>query len=505
MRGVCKAFPGVLALNEVDFDLLPREVHVLLGENGAGKSTLMKILSGSYQMDQGEIRLQGRPVSISGPRQAQSLGVRTIYQELNLIPHLSAAENIFLGNEPLRALGVLDQGRIVSDSRRLLRELGATFSPRTRVASLSIAEQQMVEVAKALSEKARILIMDEPTSALSDSEIAQLFSTVRRLQKKGTSVIYISHRLEELFEIGDRVTVLRDGRRIETRPVSQARIADLVRVMTDREIGDHFPRQKREPGEEVLRVEGLRLGKQLRCIDFSLRRGEVLGLAGLVGSGRTALARALFGAEPSAGGRVWMRGRPLRLRSPAQAIRQGIALLPEDRKSQGLVLGMSIQDNIALPNLDALSWLGVVQGKGVWALARRFIQDLRIKTPGPAQKAIFLSGGNQQKVALAKWLARDAEVLIFDEPTRGIDVGAKVEIYQLINRLAARGAAIVMISSELPEILGMSDRILVMHEGRISGEFAAGEATQQMLLSAAIGEERAECRRGRREGDAEER
>ncbi|MEE8586802.1 MAG: sugar ABC transporter ATP-binding protein, partial [Acidobacteriota bacterium] len=433
--------------------------------------------------------------AISSPRQAQSLGIRTIYQEFNLIPHLSAAENIFLGSEPLRGLGVIDQSRIFSEASRLLQEVGAAFSPRSRLGSLSLAEQQMVEVAKAISQQARILIMDEPTSALSDSEIAQLFTTVRRLQKKGTSVIYISHRLEELFEIGDRVTVLRDGRRIDTRPVRQTAVPDLVRLMTDREISNHFPKQKCELGEEVLRVEGLRLGRQLRGVDLSLRQGEVLGVAGLVGSGRTALARALFGAEPSSSGRIWMRGRRLRLRSPAQAIRQGIALLPEDRKSQGLVLGLSLQDNIALPNLDALSRLGVVKGRKVSALARRFIRDLRIKTPGPAQKVMFLSGGNQQKVALSKWLARDAEVLIFDEPTRGIDVGAKVEIYQLINRLTARGAAILMISSELPEILAMSDRILVLHEGRVSGEFAAEEATQEKLLSAAIGEGDGGCRR----------
>ncbi|MDA2925721.1 sugar ABC transporter ATP-binding protein [Acidobacteria bacterium AH-259-G07] len=488
MRGIRKSFPGVLALDNVNFALYPGEVHILLGENGAGKSTLVKILSGAYQKDGGEILIHGQAVEINNPRVAQELGISIIYQEFNLIPHLSAAENIFLGNEPEIFSGIVDRSQMSREAGRLLRELGVQFDPRTRVRSLGIAQQQMVEVAKALSVDARILIMDEPTSALTESEIRALFSTIQQLKEKGVAVIYISHRLEELFEVGDRVTVLRDAKYIATHSIRETSTAELIRLMANRDLKEHFPREKGELGEEVLRVEGLNRAPLLKDISFSLRQGEIVGIAGLLGAGRTELARAIFGADPIDSGRVLVKGQPVRINSPVSAIRQGIGFLTEDRKGQGLILVLPVKDNIALPNTDKLSRLGVIDSAAKEKLAQRFIHDLSIKTPGVEQKVMYLSGGNQQKVVLSKWLAREADILIFDEPTRGIDVGAKVEIYQLMNQLTARGAGIIMISSELPEILGMSDRILVMHRGRISGEFSAEEATEEKVLGAALGQ-----------------
>ena len=460
---------------------------MLLGENGAGKSTLMKILSGAYRKDSGEILIDGRRVEITGTRQAQELGISIIYQEFNLIPHLSAAENILprpradRGPRPPRpeeafsGCGTVDQG-----SRRSAR-------PSHAGQRLEVAEQQIVEIAKALSVDAKILIMDEPTSGLTRSEIERLFGTIGNLKEKGVALIYISHRMEELFEIGDRVTILRDGRYIATHPIAQVTAAQLVRLMADREIKEHFPKRKTAPGEELLRVERLNRRHHLRDVSFRLRRGEVVGLAGLLGSGRTALARALFGADPTDSGRVFVKGRERRIKSPADAIRLGIAFLTEDRKRNGLVLTLSVKHNVSLPNTRRLSRFGVMRGGEEKTLAERTVRELRIKTPGIDQKVMFLSGGNQQKVVLGKWLAHEADLVIFDEPTRGIDVGAKQEIHQLMNRLTAAGAGILMISSDLPEVLGMSDRILVMHRGRIAGELAAGEATQEKVLSLALG------------------
>ena len=487
LRGIVKHYPGVVALDGVDLDVQRAEVHVLLGENGAGKSTLMKIISGAVPRDAGEIFLDGVPADITNPRHAQTLGIGIIYQELNLVPHLTAGENILLGREPALAPGVIDQRQLVRAAQQQLDDLGVPIDACAVVRRLSVAQQQMVEVAKALSLNARVLIMDEPTSALSRQEIQELFATIRRLKAHGVAIIYISHRMEELFEIGDRVTVLRDGQHVGTRRIAETTMAELVRLMVGRDLRDQYPKQPAPLGAEALRVEHLRRDGVLHDISFTLRRGEVLGVAGLMGSGRTELARAIFGADAIDGGRVLISGQAEKISSPRAAIDLGLGFLAEDRKHQGLVLALSVQENICLPSVNRLSQFGVMQPARETAAAAQCIAELRIKTPGPHQRVVNLSGGNQQKVVLGKWLTTDADILIFDEPTRGIDVGAKVEIYQLINHLAARGAAVLMISSELPEILGMSDRILVMHAGRIAGEFTAAEATQEKLLAAALG------------------
>jgi ribose transport system ATP-binding protein len=487
LRGIRKAFPGVVALDGVDFELAAGEVHVLLGENGAGKSTLMKIISGAVARDAGDIEINGQPAAINGPREAQALGVGIIYQEFNLIPHLTAGENILLGREPALAPGVINQRKLMRIAQEQLDALGVAIDARAIVSRLSVAQQQMVEVAKALSLDARVLIMDEPTSALTAQEIHELFAAIRRLKARGVAIVYISHRMEELFAIGDRVTVLRDGRYVGTRRIGETKMAELVRMMVGRDLKDQFPKQRATVGDEVLRVERLQRNGVLHDISFALRRGEVVGLAGLMGSGRTELARAIFGADAIDGGKVFVRGEQKAITSPRTAIDLGLGLLTEDRKQQGLVLVLSVRENVCLPSVGRWSRAGVVQTQREADATEQRIRELRIKTPSALQRVVNLSGGNQQKVVLAKWLCTDADILIFDEPTRGIDVGAKVEIYQLMNQLAARGAAILMISSELPEILGMSDRILVMHAGRITGEFAASDATQEKLLAAALG------------------
>ncbi len=484
MSQISKTFPGVLALDRVDFELRRGEVHVLLGENGAGKSTLMKILSGAYQKSGGEIELDGVPINIKNPRHAQDLGISTIYQELNLIPHLSIAENIFLGREP-SSFAFIDQRALVRAARKLLNGLGLTVDPSARVKRLGIAEQQMVEVAKALSLETRILIMDEPTSALTQQEIKQLFATIRRLKEGGVSIIYISHRLEELFQIGDRVTVLRDGRSVATCEIADTGKPQLIRLMVNRELTEQFPKRQATIGEEVLRVEGLTTDG-LRDVSFSLHKGEVLGIAGLMGAGRTELACAIFGVEKIEAGQIYVKGEARRITSPRRAINCGIGFLTEDRKSQGLVLRLSVGENLCLPSVDKFSSWGIVDSNREKLACRRYVQELRIRTPSLKQKVSFLSGGNQQKVVLGKWLCSEADVFIFDEPTRGVDVGAKTEIYELMNRLTAQGVAILMISSELPEVLGMSDRVLVMRSGQIAGEFSAAEATQEKVLQCAL-------------------
>ena len=487
MQHISKNFPGVVALDDVHFELRRGEVHVLLGENGAGKSTLVKILSGAYQKSSGKILLEGNTTDIKNPKHAQELGVSIIYQELNLVSHLSAGENIFLGKEPIKALGVIDFKKLYGESQNILNELAVSIASKSLVKNLGIAEQQMVEVAKALSFESKILIMDEPTSALTEQEIKELFNAINRLKEKGVGIIYISHRIEELFEIGDRVTVLRDGKYVGTENISDTNSSKLIRMMVNRELDEKFPKQTAEKGVEILRVEGLTKRGKLNDINFSLFKGEVLGISGLLGSGRTELARAIFGVDKIDSGKISIKGKTINLKSPRDSINLGIGLLTEDRKSQGLVLNLSLKDNVCLPNLNMFTKYGVVNSKEENQTAKKYIRELRIKTPGIHQKVMFLSGGNQQKVVVSKWLCSHADILIFDEPTRGIDVGSKVEIYQLMNQLTASGVGILMISSELPEILGMSDRIMVMHQGKITGEFLKQDATQEKILKCALG------------------
>jgi len=486
MRGISKRYPGARALDNASLEVRAGEVHVVLGENGAGKSTLMKILSGAVRADSGEVLLDGHPVELGSPLRARRLGISIIYQELSLVPHLSVADNIFLGKTPTRWAGMVDSGRMRTDARRILDGLGVAIDCDAPVHGLRLAQQQMVEVARALSDDARILVMDEPTSALSQREVGELFATIERLTAKGVAVVYISHRMDEVFRIGDRVTVLRDGRDVATRRIADVTPGQLVRLMADREVADHYPRRERCHGEELLRVDRLH-GGGLKDISFVLRRGEILGIAGLVGAGRTRLARALVGADPVGERRVSVRGAPVRIESPADAARAGIGFLPEDRKQQGLVLRLSVERNVSLSHLSALARLGILDRAQERGEAEGSIASLRIRTPGPDQLVLNLSGGNQQKVVLAKWLAAHASILIFDEPTRGIDVAARQEIYLLMNRLVENGAGLIMISSDLPEVLGMSDRILVMRGGRVALEVAAEDATDARILQAALG------------------
>ncbi len=487
MRGICKTFPGVVALRDVDFDLRAGEVHVLVGENGAGKSTLIKILSGVHQADRGTIRLADAEVHLTSPRDAQRRGISTVYQEFNLVPQLTVDENIFLGQEPRRGwLGWVDRARRLQAAAELLRSLEIGVPPQGRVRALGVAEQQLVEIAKALSRDARIIVMDEPTAALTAHEIRRLFAAIQALTARRVGVIYISHRLEELAEIGDRVTVLRDGQRVGTAGVGTLPTDEIVRMMVGREVREKYPKAAVAPGEEILRVEGLVRRGVLHGVSFALRRGEILGIAGLVGAGRTELALTLFGAAPADAGTVFIKGRPRRFHSPRDAIRAGLALLPEDRKRQGLILVQSVATNIALPVAPRMARWGLLDYGRMHTLARRFAAALRIMTPSLARRVVYLSGGNQQKVVLAKWLATRSEVVIFDEPTRGIDVGAKIEVYQLMNELVRQGVGIVMISSELPEVLGMSDRILVMRQGRVAGEFHRQDATAERVMAAAL-------------------
>lgn len=488
MRGIAKAFPGVQALSDVSFTLYAGEIHALVGENGAGKSTLMNILTGAVPKDAGTILLRGQPVEITDPRRAIELGIAIIHQELTLIPHLTVAQNIYLGREPRgRVPGTVDWAALNRQAGELLARLGLDLRPTTPVAELSIAQRQMVEVAKALSLNADIIAMDEPTSALSEREVETLFGFIRQLRRQGVGLIYISHRIAEVFALADRVTVLRDGRHVGTAPVQAVDEAQIINWMVGRTLNELYPKTSRPQPEVVLKVEGLRRANSLHDISFELHRGEILGLAGLVGAGRTDVVRALFGIDPVDGGRIWLEGRPVRITSPQEAIRLGIGLVPEDRKAQGLFLGMAVRQNITLTRLRDLSRVGVIDRRRQDGLARQYVEELRIRTPNLSQRLRTLSGGNQQKVVIARWLTLNPKVLLLDEPTRGIDVGAKVEIYALMSELAARGVGIVMISSELPEILGVCDRILVMRGGQVVGEFDRAEATQDAIMTLATG------------------
>ena len=486
MRGIAKAFPGVQALAGVDLEVRSGEVHVLLGENGAGKSTLMKILSGALQRDAGTIEIEGRAVALANPREARDARIAIIHQELALVPEMTVAENIYLGRAPTR-FGLLDHGPMVRGASELLARLGSTTDPNELVGTLSIAQQQLVEIARALSLDARILIMDEPTSALTERETARLFETIRSLTARGVAIIYISHRLDEIFAIGDRITVLRDGRHVVTQPIIAADRRELVRLMANRDVDELVPASTRVAGKLRLRIENLSHGAALHGVSFGVRSGEIVGFAGLLGAGRTEIARAVFGLELDVSGRIFVDDREVTIRSPRDAIAAGIGFVTEDRKREGLVLGRSVRDNVALPILSRLARLGVVRSRHEHSTAEDAVRDLNIRTPSVRQLAVHLSGGNQQKIVLAKWLATGARILFLDEPTRGIDVGSKQEIYLLINQLAADGVAIVLMSSDLPEVLGLSDRVLVMREGRIAGEFARADATPEAVMACAVG------------------
>jgi len=486
MEGIEKSFPGVKALDGVSLELRAGEVLALVGENGAGKSTLIKVLSGAHRPDSGRLLLGGEPLVVASPADAQRAGIAVIYQEFNLVPTLTARENIFLGQERTVG-GFLRRRRERRAALDLFSRMGVEIDPEAVCRSLTVAQQQVVEIAKALSLRARILVMDEPTATLSTDEVERLFAIIRDLKRQGIGVIYISHRLDEVFEVADRVMVLRDGQRIATRPVGEVTRDELIEMMVGRKLENEFPKERAEIGSPRLVVRGLARGRWVRGVSFCVRGGEVLALTGLVGSGRTETARLIFGADRPESGSVELDGRPLRIRSPRDAIRNGICLLTEDRKTQGLVLVHSVRENFALPNLPRLNRLGFVAGRREREALDRLAQSLRIRMTSPEQRVGTLSGGNQQKVVLAKWLEANSEAIIFDEPTRGIDVGAKYEIYLLMNRLAAQGKAILMISSELPEVLGMADRILVMHDGRITGEITdVASATQEQILRYAV-------------------
>ena len=485
LKGISKSFPGVQALKNVSLRVCEGEVMALLGENGAGKSTLMKCLTGVFIRDEGTITFLGRDVVYQNARQAQEDGIAIIHQELNLIPKMKVYENIYLGRELRTNRGTLDKKRMIETTREQLANIRVYLDPQVVVGTLSIAQQQMVEIAKALLLNAKVIVMDEPTDTLPDEEVESLFTIIRELRRQGKGIVYITHRLKEVFEICDRATILRDGSLIDERFVSELTQDSLISMLVGRDLEHQFPYEPLEQGEVVFSVAGL-TNEFIRDISFTLRRGEVLGIAGLVGAGRTELAKTLYGLFPWEAGSAEIAGKPFHPHNPRQAIDMGLYYMTEDRKRNGLVLLMDIANNTTLSSLEKVQKRGIIQFQAERRIVQDFIDKIRIKTPSLRQKARNLSGGNQQKVVLAKALSTEPEVLILDEPTRGIDVGAKKEIYLLINELKARGKAIIMISSEMPEILGMSDRIMVIHEGRKRGELLHGEATQERLMELAL-------------------
>jgi len=489
--GISKSYGGVHAVEDVSFGIHPSTIHALVGENGAGKSTLVKVLTGVIQPEGGELLVDGEPQRLSDPQAAHRLGIVAMYQEPTVFQDLTVAENVFAGRHPRRAIGTVDWRAMRTEASRILRELGADFAPDTPVRGLGVADRQLLEIARALTSSARLLIMDEPTAALSPHEVDKLFATGRRLRERGVAVVFISHRLEEVDAIADTVTVLRDGRHIATRPAAGLSQAEIIRLMVGRSLDALFPKEESEVGDVVLRARGLTHRGVFSNVSFDLHRGEIVGLAGFVGAGRTEVARSIFGIDRLDAGELWIDGSRFRPRSPRAALRRGLAYLPEDRLQQGLVQPMSIAVNASMAVLPRLTPGGILRPRRERSLARRFMEQLSIRATSPAQIVRSLSGGNQQKVVLSKWLAAEPGILILDEPTHGVDVGTKADVHQAISHLAANGLTILLISSELPEILGMSDRVLVMREGRLVAEFPRDAATQERIIEAASGVEEA--------------
>ncbi|MCC5893373.1 sugar ABC transporter ATP-binding protein [Exiguobacterium sp.] len=486
LKRIHKSFGPVSVLKGVDFELLPGEIHALMGENGAGKSTLMKVMTGLHAQDEGEIVIDGAVRQFKHPKEAEREGIAFIHQELNILPELTVTENLFLGRELTGAFGVIKQQEMKRRAREYLAELNVFMEVDELAKNLSVGQQQMIEIAKALMTDAKVIVMDEPTAALTDREIRALFSVSRALRDQGVSIIYISHRMEEIFELCDRITVLRDGISIGTHPIVETSFEEIVKEMVGREIGERYPDRTATIGDVVLEVNGL-IGNRFHNVSFDVRAGEIVGFSGLMGAGRTEVMRALFGADRAKGGTVKLNGKEVRIKKPADAIGHGIAFLTEDRKGEGLLLDFSLRENLSLPTLDRRAKGTIISRQAEETFADSYLKKLRVKHHSMEQKVKSLSGGNQQKVVLGKWLGVEPDVLILDEPTRGVDVGAKKEIYTIMSELAESGVAIIMISSDLPEVLGMSDRIVVMREGVVTGTLSKDEATQEKVMTYATG------------------
>ena len=486
VRGISKSFPGVQALKDVSFDILRGEIHGLVGENGAGKSTLIKILCGAYTATEGSVWMNGKELSIRSPLDAQNAGISAVHQELKLVDSLTVMENIFIGRWPRTAIGSVNWKALRRQAAELIDELGVSLDPEENVGKLTVAQKQIVEICKVLSTNAKFIVMDEPSAVLTPSEMDTLYAIIRKLKASGITILYISHRLEEIFSLCDHVTIFRDGQKIKTVPAADVTREELIHMMVGRELGIEYPKEKIEIGETILSVRNLNRPNVLRDINFDLHRGEILGFAGLVGAGRTEVARAIMGADKNVSGDITLRGEKYAITDVPHAIKMGIGLVSEDRKKEGLVLNLGIKYNISMVNMHSILKNGALNANLEEKLAQKYIHDLNIVAPSSEQEAIYLSGGNQQKVVIAKWLNANCDVLILDEPTRGIDVGAKKEIYHIIGELAKNGKAIIMISSEMPELLGMCDRIIVMHNGRITGTVDIADATQDVLMELAI-------------------
>ncbi|PWJ62751.1 MULTISPECIES: sugar ABC transporter ATP-binding protein [unclassified Fibrobacter] len=487
MKGINKSFGSNQVLKDAGFSLKDGEIHALMGENGAGKSTLMKILTGVYTRDSGTVIVDGKEVVYHNPKEAEKAGIVFIYQELNVLFDLTVEENLFMGREITKRFGICDKKAMRAKAQEIMDRMGVNIPVDAVMSDLSVGQQQMVEICKALMVDAKVLIMDEPTAALTQSETEVLFEVINSLRKKGVSIVYVSHRMEEIFELCDRITILRDGTYIDTKYIKDITMDDVVKMMIGREIGERFPKRDNAIGGEVLRVEGLSHEKFFRNVSFNVRAGEVLGVSGLMGAGRTEIMHSIFGNMPITAGKIFIEGKEVSIRNPRQAIAAGIGFITEDRKTEGLLLEKSIAENIDLTNLGIISNKGVLQAEKQASLVKRGIEEFKIRCFGPQHECGNLSGGNQQKVVLAKWIYTNPKILILDEPTRGVDIGAKKEIYNVINEMAAKGVAVIMVSSELPEVLGMSDRIMVVHEGDVTGIINGADADQEKIMTLATG------------------